>query len=125
MNEAKAVTPKFNDVLFDQFKLSEEFGGNFINSARAMKILRLLREQSPSGEGKLCNKVGSRTFLPEWQFLLTKLESFNFITVEPTGHGIARSVTLTAVGEQFLEYKLGAREVVEQPTEQQQGQKEA
>lgn len=121
MNEAKAVTPKSNDVLFDQFKLSEELGGDHIASARIMRIMRTLREQSPLKEGELCNALGSRTFLPEWKYWLSKLEEFGFITIEPTGHGVARRVTLTDVGEQFLEYKLGPKEVVEQPTEQQQG----
>jgi hypothetical protein len=103
-----------NSPVYDQFALMEQVG--VINSARMMKILRNLRKENPIGEGTLAAKCTERMFYPEWVGFISKLSDWGWIAFEPVGHGAARKISLTTLGEEFLTHQLGPR-VEEQPTE--------
>jgi hypothetical protein len=107
MNEQpKAVTK--GHPIFDQFCLGDMPGmnGDFITSNRMMRVMRYLRKNGSTTEGILANTSGEKPFLPDWKALINKLVEFEFITVEPTGRGAGRKMTLTENGEQFLVLKI-------------------
>jgi hypothetical protein len=101
--------------VFDQFVLAEQVG--IVNSSRMMKILRHVRKSDgPIGEGTLAAKCCERLFLPEWPIFINQLLQWGYIEVKPTGRGIYRNVSLTVLGEEFLEHTIGPK-MVDQPTE--------
>jgi hypothetical protein len=99
--------------VYDQFTLAGQV--DCVTSARLMKILRNVRKHVSIGEGILAGACGERTFNPEWSQFINKLVEFGFIKLEPTGHGIARRVSLTPVGEEFMQFHIGSK-VVEPTT---------
>jgi hypothetical protein len=113
MSETKQVTVDKGPV-YDQFALADQVG--IINSNRLMKILRHTRKYGPLTEGELAGKCCERLFLPEWAGFINQLLQWGWIEAKPTGRGNYRSISLTATGEQFMEYQIGPK-VVEQPTE--------
>src|SRR5580700_1831161 len=98
----KLVSNPFSKPLFDQFALSDQLGNNYGHSTRIMRILRSLRQCSPIGEGKLSGKCDEKMFNPEWSQFLNLLLQWGWIKTEPTGHGKAIEISLTAKGEEFL-----------------------
>jgi hypothetical protein len=117
------TSPLRGDPLLDQFALADVLGGDYITSARAMKVLRKLRN-GPITEGLLANKCGERVFLHEWTILINKLIEAGYIKSELAGHGVAKRISLTENGAQFLDFKLGPK-VVEEPTEVSDGATDA
>ena len=117
MNETmnRPTSPLKGDPLFDQFLLADVLGGDYITSARAMKVLRKLRN-GPVTEGLLANKCNERVFLREWALLINKIIEAGYIKSELSGRGLTKLISLTDNGEQFLEFKLGPK-VVEEPME--------
>lgn len=100
--------------VFDQFVLVEQVG--IVNSNRLMKILRNLRKYAPIQEGVLAGKCCERMFLPEWPQFINQLLQWGYIETKPTGRGNYRNISLTALGEEFLEHTIGPK-VVEATTE--------
>jgi|ERR1700722_6837733 len=122
MTETKQQSEPHNSSVFDQFALSEVLGGDYVSSARMMKILRQVRKTGLIGEGILAAKCSERIFRPEWHVLVSKLIDLKLITAVPTGHGISKQIGLTEMGEEFLADRLGPKEpepvAEEQLTEQ-------
>jgi hypothetical protein len=102
---------------FDQFKLADQLGGDYITSARLMALLRILRTKGPVTGGDLAGRCGERLSRPEWPMLLNKLVQFGYITTKPTGHGLAITVTLTALGLAFMEDTIGPEVHVTEETQ--------
>ena len=110
MNEQpKPRSAEKGDRIFDQFCLTDEFGGSFIDSARAMRVMRWLRKK-PTTEGVLANACGERPFLHEWTLLINRLVEVGYIKSEFSGHGTTKLISLTENGEKVLEHHLGPKE---------------
>ena len=95
--------------VFDQFALADQVG--IVNSNRMMKILRNVRKYGPIVEGLLAGKCAERMFFPEWSQYINTLLQWGWIEAKPTGKGTFRNLTITSVGEEFMEYKTGPKEV--------------
>ena len=124
MNEQpKAVSKTKGDRIFDQFSFGDLPGmnGDFITSSRMMQVMRYLRKHGPTTEGILANNTGEKPYLPDWKALINKLVEFEFITVDLTGRGIGRKMTLTDNGEQFMVLKLDPSPVVVDPPQPKAG----
>jgi hypothetical protein len=107
MEPQKLVKNPFSEPLYDQFALGDKVG--YINSSRMMRILRYLRKHSPQGEGKLAKAVDEKMFHPDWPELINTLLQWGWIKGDPTGHGRALEISLTAKGEEFLHERLDPR----------------
>lgn len=107
-NDTKAVSPKPNDRIYDQFALGND-GLDCITSGRAMRVLRWLRKK-PTTEGVLANACSERPYLYEWVQLIELLIKMGYIESKFSGHGTTKVMSLTENGEMFLENRLGPKE---------------
>jgi hypothetical protein len=108
-----------NSRVFDQFALMDVFGMGHLSSL-AMNTLRKLLNKGTYKEGDLAQAVDTRLFRPEWKPTIEKLGELGYVSFKGTGHALARSVSLTDMGREFLADKEIVAEV-EEPTEVQSG----
>ena len=117
----KARSADKGDLVFDQFALADVLGNDYVTSARAMRVMRVLWKKAIT-EGVLASKCNERPFLHEWTLLINKLVELGYNNSDFSGHGTTKIISLTENGERFLEYKLGPKEpepvAEEQLTEQ-------